>query len=64
MDYKAKSSEARAELEALLDYTAKHPRMMKYVNREAVMLSLVRYLQGQVDEKTAGFVNEVLGIAG
>jgi len=52
----------RAELETLLDWTAEHPEMAKYVSREAVMLSLIRYLQGQVDDEVAGFVNMVLGI--
>jgi hypothetical protein len=54
----------KAELEALLEWTEADPSRGNYVNREAVMLSLIRYLQGQVDEKTAAFVNMVLGIAG
>jgi len=37
-------------------------KMVRYVNREAVMMALIRFLQAQVDKKTAGFVNMVLGI--
>ena len=36
----------KAELEALLDYTAEHPEMARYVNREAVMMALIRFFQG------------------